>query len=252
MGISRAFLPSLVNYLELTRGVATMAVIGDQDVRCSPTDLHSVRADVPRYRRWRRSSGDSDLLDVKSLLKEFGVREAVTIDLFGDPDVVIDLSVPLDEDYRSRFDAVLEIGTIEHIIDPLQALKNIDAMLRKGGTVVHLSPIKERPNHGYYSLSPQLLHDFYLSDGGYELLRCEILSFFRGYDSFLSPMIVRDFVMADELANHRTLGYVRAIRRNAGRLSVRLSKGTYIGFVARKQRVVSRGTLVQQRFATES
>ena len=129
----------------------------------------------------------------KELLNFFQIEKSLTFDLYGNPDVRIDLSRPIPDEFVNHFSSVLEIGTFEHIINPYQALVNFDKMVAIDGAIIHLSPIKVKTNHGYYSISPQLLFDFYLTDGHYELLRADLISYFAGYESFLCPTVVTSY-----------------------------------------------------------
>jgi hypothetical protein len=254
VGISRAFLDPLASYLAMAKGMSPMAVIGDQAVRCSQVDVRVSLEPRSRIARWimSRATNEHQPLDLKNLLHMFGIERAVTVDLFGDPDVTLDLAAPLPVQHRGAYRSVLEIGTIEHVIDPLRALRNVDEMLQSGGVVIHLCPVKERQNHGYYTISPQLLHDFYLVDGSYDLVRCDLLSFFAGYDSLASPFWASPYVLGQDLAHHRSLGLGRAFVRKLRRIAVRLSAGTYIGFVARKNRNVPEATRVQKHWAGDA
>jgi hypothetical protein len=74
---------------------------------------------------------------------------------------VVDLNRPCD---LGRFDVVLDPGTIEHCFNIGQAILNAANAVMPGGSIYH-SPPMTMLNHGFYNLSPTLLHDFYAQNG---------------------------------------------------------------------------------------
>jgi hypothetical protein len=96
---------------------------------------------------------------VRSLLRDrYGILDYKDIDINGKADSYLDLNRPLDPRYQNSANVVLNGGTLEHIFDVAQALKDIHAMLKAGGVVVHLSPVSWY-NHGYYNFNPLLFHE---------------------------------------------------------------------------------------------
>ena len=53
---------------------------------------------------------------------------------------------------------VLNAGTVEHILDVAQALRNIHALTRTGGVMIHVAPISWF-EHGYYSFNPRIFEE---------------------------------------------------------------------------------------------
>ena len=125
MGVSRAFLRVLVPYLNQLRGCRSIAVIGDQDVRVSTADLH--RHGVTQ------SEQTGERLSLEGLMRCFDIEGVTTFDLNGSPDVRIDLAQPIPMEHAGCYECVVDLGTLEHIIDPFQALSNFDSMLKVEG-----------------------------------------------------------------------------------------------------------------------
>ena len=59
------------------------------------------------------------------------------------------------------FDLVFDGGTLEHVFDIPAALSVVAGMTAVGGRVVHLSPLSNCVDHGFYSFSPTFFADFY-------------------------------------------------------------------------------------------
>jgi hypothetical protein len=72
-----------------------------------------------------------------------------------------------------QFDLVFDGGTLEHVFHVPNALGNIFDCLRVGGCVMHVSPVNNHVDHGFYQFSPTLFVDYYLANG-FELLDCQL------------------------------------------------------------------------------
>ncbi len=63
------------------------------------------------------------------------------------------------------FDVVLDSGTVEHVFELGRSLEHCLNMARPNGRIIHLTPSSNAVNHGFYSVSPTLYHDFYRASG---------------------------------------------------------------------------------------
>ncbi len=79
-------------------------------------------------------------------------------------EIVVDLNEPIEQVLVSQYDIVLDGGTMEHCFNVPQVLKNILAMTKPGGYIIHVNPLNMF-NHGFYSFSPTFYHDFYTQSG---------------------------------------------------------------------------------------
>lgn len=103
-------------------------------------------------------------LDSSCFFRMLGFAEVYALDYsdYEDADFIFDLnSANLPEELKRRFDYILDGGTLEHVYHVPNALSNIVGMLRVGGKVFHYIPAERYVDHGFYSFSPCLLHDFY-------------------------------------------------------------------------------------------
>lgn len=102
-----------------------------------------------------------------TFLKMLDISEVVSVDIPGcehTPDLIHDMNQPFPVDLMNRFNLVIDPGTIEHIFDIKTALTNVVRSLRVGGVVIHQVPVYSY-NGGYYSINPNVLNDFYASNG---------------------------------------------------------------------------------------
>lgn len=104
---------------------------------------------------------------------------------------VFDLNEPLPEDLRGRFDAVLDLGTGEHVFNIGQVFRNALDALKVGGAVLHEHPLI-MGNHGFWSTQPTAMIDFYSQNG------CDVEAWTCSH-SVLSPANTKRFgVLADK------------------------------------------------------
>lgn len=61
----------------------------------------------------------------------------------------------------NAYDAVLDGGTLEHVFHLPNALSSVCRMVKIGGRILHINPMSNCADHGFYSFSPTLLVDFY-------------------------------------------------------------------------------------------
>jgi SAM-dependent methyltransferase len=80
---------------------------------------------------------------------------------FEGAEIIADLSKTLDERLHGQFGTVIDSGTIEHVFNLRQAFTNCVKLLRPGGQIVHISPVNNYVNHGFYQLNPTVFHDYY-------------------------------------------------------------------------------------------
>lgn len=76
----------------------------------------------------------------------------------------INLNEPLPGEYRNRFDAVIDIGTGEHVFNIGQVFRSILDALRIGGSLLIEHPLVYC-NHGFWGTQPTAVIDFFSQNG---------------------------------------------------------------------------------------
>ena len=110
--------------------------------------------------------GDYPMCEAKSLLNALNA-ECVIVDAisWGGEDFVVDLNLPLSEELAKRlgsFDLIVDPGTVEHCFNIAQVFITINKLVAPLGYVYHQVAVAF-PNHGFWSISPTALFDFYES-----------------------------------------------------------------------------------------
>ena len=90
---------------------------------------------------------EQDILDIGRSMRDFfqkiNARSKVTIDIndFGDyPDLLGDICGEIDQQYYKRFDHIICLAILEHVYDPISAVKNLYNMTKPGGIVSAYTP----------------------------------------------------------------------------------------------------------------
>src|SRR5262249_47756113 len=69
--------------------------------------------------------------------------------------VIHDLNTPLPPALAGRYDCVFDGGTLEHVFNVPQALKNAMELARVQGHVLVTTPANNALGHGFYQFSPE-------------------------------------------------------------------------------------------------
>lgn len=140
-----------------------VALRNDSEAICARHGLPS--RPIPDAHSFFRSLGAS--LDVFDVVAERGCE------------IILDLNYPLDADFDRRrlsgkaatYDIVLDVGTLEHIMNIGTAMTTMAGMVKVGGYIIHENPHSGYSNHGFYSLHPTFFNDFYTGNG-FEVVKC--------------------------------------------------------------------------------
>lgn len=106
----------------------------------------------------------------------FGAVESLDVSDFEGATHVCDLNGPVPGHLHDRFDLVLDGGTMEHVFHVPECLANIFRMLKVGGVVVHVSPVHNFFEHGFYDFNPTLFFDYY-AENKFDLLSAQLVRF---------------------------------------------------------------------------
>lgn len=137
--------------------------LGVPDIYLTPAELRKSSS----YAGDIETDASGSFVSARSFFAALGLADITSIDIPGSsiaPDHIHDLNRPLPDALAGRFGLVVDPGTTEHVFDIRAGLSNIVHALRPGGVVVHFVPIYSY-NGGYFSINPNVLHDFYLANG---------------------------------------------------------------------------------------
>lgn len=78
---------------------------------------------------------------------------------------VLDLNRPVPDSLHDKYDLIIDSGTLEHVFDLPQVLRNLHLMLKPNGRIIFMfTPATNFVDHGYYMFSPILFYDYFTSN----------------------------------------------------------------------------------------
>ena len=153
----------------------------------------------------------------ESLFHSLGARVIDSIDYsdFEGATVITDMNEAIPPQLKEQYSVVFDGGTLEHVFNFPQAIKNCMDMLKIGGHFIAITPANNQCGHGFYQFSPELFFSIFNSENGFELQQLII-----GVD--LPEKGIRDWYKVKEPAK---------VKR---RVTLTNSQPTYLMVLARK------------------
>lgn len=82
--------------------------------------------------------------------------------------VIHDFNQPVPDEFKNRFTAVLDGGTLEHVFNFPTAIRNCMEMIKEGGHFLAVSPTNNYLGHGFYQFSPEVYFRIFSEENGFE------------------------------------------------------------------------------------
>lgn len=175
MGVPRAVVRLLLDETHQRPFSGRLLQLGRSTVYVTAAELSTLarRHGVTSREVAMRPSHDPRLarqgcVDDQALFTRLGFDRVESCDIadWEGADHILDLNRPVPEALHGAFDAVFETGTIIQIFDLAQVFRNVMAMVRPGGRVLHAGvPSSNHVDLGFTMFSPTLLHDLYSANG---------------------------------------------------------------------------------------
>lgn len=101
------------------------------------------------------------------LIEQLGATSVTSFDAsdYEHATILHDMNKPLD--HALQYDTVADLGTLEHVFDVAVALRNIAAICKSGGLIIHALPANNYNGHGFWQFSPELFFSLYSTANGF-------------------------------------------------------------------------------------
>jgi hypothetical protein len=108
---------------------------------------------------------------IEPFLEMIGAKVITSVDAsaYEGATIVHDMNQPLPGDMKNRFSVAIDSGTLEHVFNYPQALKNAMESVAVGGHFLAASPCTGWTGHGFYQFSPELFFRALSLENGFEL-----------------------------------------------------------------------------------
>jgi len=189
MGIAKGAVALLYELKRTTTLSGAICQLGRQDLALDAEQLQRIAE------RFGFTSPARGPLTDLSLFMALGFDTVESIDYsdFEMPTHVHDMNEPVPEALLERYDVIFDGGTLEHVFNFPAALKNIHAMLKPGGLIIHSSPSHNHVDHGFYMFSPTVFNDYYRANR-YEIVRFFLFEYERDHAG--RPWLVYNYTPA--------------------------------------------------------
>lgn len=176
MGFVRANIVPILQEHAVRPFTGNLLLLGQADVyftqerfqQMARTARASLVPNVPLRPSHLSVFADKGYISGETLFEQLGFNAISVLDVstFEGASIQFDLNSPdIPDDLRSRFDTIIDHGTLEHVFHFPNALRNLFQMLKIGGRVIHSSPSGNFFDHGFYMFQPTLFMDFYAANG---------------------------------------------------------------------------------------
>ena len=81
-----------------------------------------------------------------------------------------DLNEPIPEQWKGKYDTVIDGGTLEHVFDFPTAIRNVMELLAPGGYFFGDNPADNWLGHGFYQFNPELFYRVFTHSNGFEVI----------------------------------------------------------------------------------
>jgi hypothetical protein len=158
---------NLIRYAERQQPLGSVATIGRQGLHISKSKLHVILPSARSYGPYCEEL----LIDLLG---------ATRVESFDNSDYehathIADMNLPIE--CAETYDTVLDAGSLEHIYNAAQALKNVSAMCADGGQILHILPANNQCGHGFWQFTPELFYSLYSQANGYSETAVFVASF---------------------------------------------------------------------------
>lgn len=155
-------------------------MIGRQRLNLGASELADALAefDLASDRATATELHTADARFADSLFRFLGASEVHSLDnsAYQGAGFVHDLNTPIPRERNADYTAVVDCGTLEHIFDVPQALRNCMSMVAEGGHYLCVVPSNNFLGHGFYQFSPEFFFRALSPASGFTIRSCVVFT----------------------------------------------------------------------------
>ena len=170
MGVATNLIPALLDAVRAHNLHGSVLMLGRQDIVCTREHLRRI-FDWEKFKpglqpdAWLEEDGH---VTPESFFQALWFAWAESLDISDSEgaSVIFDLNeAETPAEQIGRFDLVLDGGTLEHVFHIPNAMAHCARMIRPGGSFMHIGPMNNYVDHGFYQFSPTLWFDWFGANG---------------------------------------------------------------------------------------
>ena len=171
MGISSHEAKALIQLYRKAGPFGRMGTLGRQELYIHTAHIRRLLDGVKSNLHSFNMAEFSDDLSADAFFRLLGATEVVSFDAsdYEKASIVHDMNLPIPSQFRESFDLVYDGGTLEHVFNFPQAVKNCMDLLRPSGLFVSATPSNNFMGHGFYQFSPELFFRLFGRGNGFRI-----------------------------------------------------------------------------------
>ena len=171
MGIEQTVLHFLASSQKAGVSLKKSVTLGRQDLLLRPSEIKRI------FNQYNFAIDNDEITHIlggtnyfaDNLFRKMGADVIDSIDhsAFEGATIVHDMNQPVPEALKNKYSMVFDGGTLEHVFNFPQAIKNCMEMVEVGGHFLSVSPCDNMMGHGFYQFSPELFFRVFCEDNGF-------------------------------------------------------------------------------------
>jgi hypothetical protein len=107
----------------------------------------------------------------EGLLKLLGAETIDSLDYsnYEGANLLHDMNLPIPDEWKAKYDTVLESGSLEHIFNFPVSIANCMDMVAENGRLIVITPVNNIMGHGFYQFSPEVFYRVLNERNGFEI-----------------------------------------------------------------------------------
>lgn len=107
----------------------------------------------------------------EAFFKKLGAERCDSLDAsdYEDATIIHDMNLPLPKDLFSNYSVVIDGGSLEHVFNFPEAIKNCMNLIEKDGYYIGITPANNFLGHGFYQFSPELYYRIFSPANGFKV-----------------------------------------------------------------------------------
>lgn len=172
-------------------------MLGRQGLNVYPRKMVSLLAQE-EWPTEKFQAADPECAYAEPFFEALGATQVDSLDFsdFEGAKFVHDLNLPIPVGMKGKFDVVYDGGTLEHVFNFPNALRNAMELLRPGGRLFIQNCANNLCGHGFYQFSPELFYRALSPENGFEVERMVIhrVGPYGGWWEVADPNAIRERV----------------------------------------------------------
>jgi len=156
-----------------SRGIpfGRVLMLGRQHLSLSPEMIASLEqqfnTDLQAFVR-----GEGEERFAEGFFEFLGADEITAMDFsdYEQSSLVHDLNEPIPDEWKGKYDMVVDGGTLEHVFNFPCAVRNAMELVAEGGHFYGSNPADHWIGHGFYQFSPELFFRVFSEENGFEIV----------------------------------------------------------------------------------